>query len=177
MLTTPLINGPNGVQKMSASLDNYIGIADPPAEMYGKAMSSVDELMPQYYELLLDADRRRRTTRTRPSGSSPAGWWSAGTGRSGRSRRGRLRPHVQGQAGDRRCAGDRAAGRRPGARARAAGGQPAGGVARRGAAADRPGRVRLDGTAAAADELDVGRDRLAGAELRVGRRFARIEAA
>ncbi len=56
VLTTPLINGPNGVQKMSASLDNYIGISDPPAEMYGKAMSAVDELMPQYYDLLLDAD-------------------------------------------------------------------------------------------------------------------------
>src|SRR5436305_4858334 len=56
VLTTPLINGPNGVQKMSASLDNYIGISDAPAEMYGRAMSAVDELMPQYYDLLLDAD-------------------------------------------------------------------------------------------------------------------------
>ena len=49
VLTTPLINGPNGTQKMSASLNNYIGIAEPPSEMYGKAMSAVDELMPQYY--------------------------------------------------------------------------------------------------------------------------------
>ena len=51
ILTTPLIKGPNGTQKMSASLDNYIGISDPPAEMYGKAMSAVDELMPDYYRL------------------------------------------------------------------------------------------------------------------------------
>jgi len=56
VLTTPLINGPNGTQKMSASLDNYIGIAEPPAEMYGKAMSAVDDLMPLYYELVLDDD-------------------------------------------------------------------------------------------------------------------------
>ena len=56
VLTTPLINGPNGTQKMSASLDNYIGIAEPPAEMYGKAMSAVDELMPQYYDLCLESD-------------------------------------------------------------------------------------------------------------------------
>jgi len=52
----PLINGPNGVQKMGASLDNYIGIADPPPEMYGRAMSAVDELMPLYYDLVLDSD-------------------------------------------------------------------------------------------------------------------------
>ena len=57
VLTTPLINGLNGLQKMSASLDNYIGIAEPPAEMYGKAMSAVDEMMPQYYALCLEADQ------------------------------------------------------------------------------------------------------------------------
>src|SRR6476661_1162422 len=56
VLTTPLINGPNGVQKMSASLGNYIGIDDPPNEMYGKAMSCVDELMPTYYDLCLMDD-------------------------------------------------------------------------------------------------------------------------
>jgi tyrosyl-tRNA synthetase len=56
ILTTPLIQGPNGTEKMSASLDNYIGISDPPAEMYGKAMSAVDELMPDYYRLTLEAD-------------------------------------------------------------------------------------------------------------------------
>jgi len=56
ILTTPLIQGPNGTEKMSASLDNYIGISDPPADMYGKAMSAVDELMPDYYRLTLEAD-------------------------------------------------------------------------------------------------------------------------
>src|SRR6476661_938464 len=56
ILTTPLINGPNGTQKMSASLGNYIGITEPPQEMYGKAMSCVDELMPVYYRLVLEAD-------------------------------------------------------------------------------------------------------------------------
>jgi tyrosyl-tRNA synthetase len=56
VLTTPLIQGPNGTQKMSASLGNYIGISEPPVEMYGKAMSSVDDLMPEYYRLTLESD-------------------------------------------------------------------------------------------------------------------------
>jgi tyrosyl-tRNA synthetase len=52
----PLINGPNGVQKMSASLDNYIGIDESPNEMFGKAMSAVDEMMPDYYRYCLESD-------------------------------------------------------------------------------------------------------------------------
>ncbi len=63
VLTTPLINGPNGTQKMSASLNNYIGIAEPPAEMYGKAMSAVDELMPA---VLRAVPGERRASAGRP---------------------------------------------------------------------------------------------------------------
>lgn len=50
-IMTPLIEGLDGVQKMSKSLGNYIGIDEPPNEIYGKAMSIPDELMLRYYEL------------------------------------------------------------------------------------------------------------------------------
>jgi len=51
---TPLLEGTDGVQKMSKSLGNYIGIDETPAEMFGKVMSISDELMWRYYELLTD---------------------------------------------------------------------------------------------------------------------------
>ena len=54
VLTTPLLIGTDGKMKMSKSLGNYIGVTDPPSDMFGKAMSIPDELMPSYYSLLLD---------------------------------------------------------------------------------------------------------------------------
>jgi tyrosyl-tRNA synthetase len=54
IITTPLLEGMDGVQKMSKSLDNYIGIDEPAGEMFGKVMSVSDELMWRYYELLTD---------------------------------------------------------------------------------------------------------------------------
>jgi tyrosyl-tRNA synthetase len=50
----PLLVGTDGVQKMSKSLGNYIGVADPPQEMYGKTMSINDEMIIPYLELLTD---------------------------------------------------------------------------------------------------------------------------
>jgi tyrosyl-tRNA synthetase len=52
VLTTPLLEGLDGVQKMSKSLGNYVGIDEPPAEMFGKLMSISDDLMWRYFELL-----------------------------------------------------------------------------------------------------------------------------
>ena len=52
ILTLPLLEGLDGVNKMSKSLDNYIGITEPPQEMFGKLMSISDELMWRYYDLL-----------------------------------------------------------------------------------------------------------------------------
>ncbi len=52
VLMTPLLEGLDGVQKMSKSLGNYIGINEPPGEMFGKLMSISDELMWRYFELL-----------------------------------------------------------------------------------------------------------------------------
>jgi tyrosyl-tRNA synthetase len=54
VLTMPLIEGTDGVQKMSKSYGNYIGITEPPREMFGKVMSISDSLMWRYYELLTD---------------------------------------------------------------------------------------------------------------------------
>jgi tyrosyl-tRNA synthetase len=54
VLTMPILEGLDGVQKMSKSLGNYIGIYEAPLEMYGKVMSISDDLMWRYYELLTD---------------------------------------------------------------------------------------------------------------------------
>ncbi len=52
VMTMPLLEGLDGVQKMSKSLDNYVGITDAPEDMFGKLMSISDELMWRYFELL-----------------------------------------------------------------------------------------------------------------------------
>jgi tyrosyl-tRNA synthetase len=52
VITVPLLEGLDGVNKMSKSLDNYIGIDDAPADMFGKVMSISDELMWRYFDLL-----------------------------------------------------------------------------------------------------------------------------
>jgi tyrosyl-tRNA synthetase len=54
VMTMPLLEGLDGVQKMSKSLGNYVGINEPPAEMFGKLMSISDKLMWCYYDLLTD---------------------------------------------------------------------------------------------------------------------------
>jgi tyrosyl-tRNA synthetase len=54
VITLPLLEGLDGVQKMSKSLGNYVGIDEPPQEMFGKMMSVPDTLMLRYYELLSD---------------------------------------------------------------------------------------------------------------------------
>jgi len=54
IITTPLLEGIDGVKKMSKSYQNYVGITEPPGEMFGKIMSISDQLMLRYYELLTD---------------------------------------------------------------------------------------------------------------------------
>ncbi len=56
VLMTPLLEGLDGVKKMSKSLGNYIGIHEDPAEIFGKVMSISDELMIRYYEVLTEVD-------------------------------------------------------------------------------------------------------------------------
>ena len=59
VMTVPLLEGTDGVQKMSKSLGNAIGITEPPSQIYGKIMSIPDVLMFRYYELLTDEDLER----------------------------------------------------------------------------------------------------------------------
>jgi tyrosyl-tRNA synthetase len=56
IMTLPILPGTDGRQKMSKSLNNYVGVTDPPEEMFGKLMSVPDEAMGTYYELLLGED-------------------------------------------------------------------------------------------------------------------------
>jgi tyrosyl-tRNA synthetase len=53
ILTMPILVGIDGTQKMSKSLDNYVGVTDPPEEMFGRLMRVPDQAMPEYYRLLL----------------------------------------------------------------------------------------------------------------------------
>jgi tyrosyl-tRNA synthetase len=72
--TTPLLEGLDGVNKMSKSLGNYVGITEPPEEMFKKLMSISDELMFRYYELLTDmsvADIARMRQRIGSGGLHP----------------------------------------------------------------------------------------------------------
>jgi tyrosyl-tRNA synthetase len=61
-MVMPLLVGTDGVQKMSKSLGNYIGINEPPSEIFGKVMSISDELMWRYYELLTDRSMKEIET-------------------------------------------------------------------------------------------------------------------
>ncbi len=54
IVTMPILTGLDGVEKMSKSLNNYVGITDPPQEMYGKILSIPDKLIYDYFELLTD---------------------------------------------------------------------------------------------------------------------------
>jgi tyrosyl-tRNA synthetase len=56
ILTMPLLTGTDGERKMSKSFDNYIGLTEPPGEMYGKTLSIPDESLASWYELLLGSE-------------------------------------------------------------------------------------------------------------------------
>src|SRR5438876_11554163 len=73
--TMPLLEGLDGVQKMSKSLDNYIGIAEPPSVMYRKAMSVPDHLIVRYLQLVTDADQEELAAEERAlrEGENPRG--------------------------------------------------------------------------------------------------------
>jgi tyrosyl-tRNA synthetase len=69
----PLLEGTDGVQKMSKSLGNYIGINEPPQEIFGKVMSISDDLMWRYYELCTDLSLKEIETlrRSAEGGRNP----------------------------------------------------------------------------------------------------------
>ncbi|MBK7973765.1 MAG: tyrosine--tRNA ligase [Deltaproteobacteria bacterium] len=70
-LMMPLLEGLDGSQKMSKSLGNYVGIDEPPLDMYGKIMSISDELMKRYYELLSDCPMEELRERLAAEGANP----------------------------------------------------------------------------------------------------------
>lgn len=73
VLMMPLLEGLDGVNKMSKSLSNYIGITEPPKEMFGKVMSISDELMWRYYDLLsfMDSNQILNLKREVDQGRNP----------------------------------------------------------------------------------------------------------
>jgi len=71
VLLMPLLVGLDGVKKMSKSLGNYVGISEPPAEMFGKLMSVGDGLMPTYYELCTDVPMDEVAVLTDPNQTHP----------------------------------------------------------------------------------------------------------
>jgi tyrosyl-tRNA synthetase len=84
-LTLPVLPGLDGVQRMSKSLGNYVGVTDEPREMFGKIMSLPDRLMGAYWELVTDATEdelaaveRQRALATGASGVTPAELEQAG---------------------------------------------------------------------------------------------------
>jgi len=80
IITVPLIEGLDGVKKMSKSLGNYVGLSDEPFDMFGKAMSVPDDLMVKYFTLLTDVSQedieRLKKDRLNPSltKTSPKEW-------------------------------------------------------------------------------------------------------
>ena len=71
VITMPILVGLDGVQKMSKSKGNYIGVTDSPSEMFGKTMSIPDDLMENYFTLLTDVPVERIKTLVDPSQTHP----------------------------------------------------------------------------------------------------------
>jgi tyrosyl-tRNA synthetase len=180
ILTMPILPGTDGQRKMSKTYDNYVGVTDPPEEMFGKLMSIPDAVMDQYYLLLLgeelDPDRhpgeakrelaRRLTNRFHGEG--------AGEGAEARFDSVHVRHEVPEDV--------------PVARIDAADGEdvhlPALIASEFGISSSearrliRQGAVRVDGAVVCEDALDLPADRLAGTVLQVGkRRHRRLERA
>jgi tyrosyl-tRNA synthetase len=109
VITLPLLEGLDGVQKMSKSLGNYVGIDEPPQAMFGKIMSLPDALMLRYYELLSDIspaalaklgrdlEERRPTPPGRQGGLGPGNHRPLPRGRGGGGRGPGVRPYIPGE--------------------------------------------------------------------------------
>ena len=178
-LTMPILPGTDGVQRMSKTLGNYVGVDEPPEEIYGKTLSLPDEAMPSWYRLLLHAepepglsprDRKRLLARR-----LVARFY--GEAEAEAAERSFDRVHVEHQAPDEVESADFSA---------------ADGVAHVPAVLEEvfgmsrsegrrllaQGGVRLDGEALGEGDQDVPADRLDGALLQVGRRrFRRLRRA
>jgi tyrosyl-tRNA synthetase len=176
VLTMPILPGIDGVQRMSKSLGNYVGVTEPPDDVFGKLMRVPDAAMPVYYELLLDGE----LDADRPPVESKRGL--------ARRLTARLHGHEAAEAAEEHF--DRLHVQRelpdeiPDHVAAANGGEvhlpgllrdAFGFSASEGRRLLAQGGVKLDGEPLGAADLDLPAERLEGAVLQVGkRRFARI---
>jgi tyrosyl-tRNA synthetase len=170
ILTMPILPGTDGVARMSKSAGNYIGVDEPPEEIFGKVMSIPDEVMPTYYSLLtherFDPDEHPNQAKRRLARTLVAQFNGEGAARAAEEHFDRLfkqREVPEDVSEFPLPDGDPV--HLPALLRDAFG--VSGAEARRLLAG---GGVRLNGEALAADELDVGRDRVAGAILQIGRR-------
>ena len=175
IVTMPILPGTDGVRRMSKSLANYVGVTEPPKEIFGKLMRVPDAAMPLYYELLLgtppDPSAEPVVQKRRLARDLTARFHDPEAAAGAEARFDRL--HVQ-----RRAPSDVEEATLPAEdpvhlpALIADGFGVSRGQARRLIA---QGGVRLDGTVLAADELDVPAARLDGALIQVGkRRFRRL---
>ena len=180
ILTMPILPGLDGERRMSKSLGNYVGVTEPPEEMFGKLMSVPDAAMGTYYELLLGEEPR--PARSRPS--SRSGRWRGASWSGSTARRRPPRPSAHFDRVHKEHRPPEEIEEVALSRADLADGVvhlPAlladhFGISR--SEARRllgQGGVRLDGEPLGGGDLDVAGDRLDGAVLQVGRRkFRRI---
>ena len=176
VLTTPILPGTDGVRRMSKSLGNYVGVTEPPEEIFGKLMRVPDSVMPLYYDLLLNAEPDESTPaveRKRHMARAIAGQFHDQEAAQ-RAEAHFDRLHVTHEAPEDIEELVLAAGNDPvhlPALLRDAFGVSTS-EARRLLA---QGGVKLDGEALAGDQLDVPAERLDGGVLQVGkRRFRRL---
>jgi tyrosyl-tRNA synthetase len=178
ILTMPILPGTDGVRKMSKSYDNYVGVTDPPEEMFGKLMSIPDAVMGQYYLLLLseplNPDRHPGEAKRELARRLVARFHGEGAGDAAEARFDQV--HVRRELPD----------EIPVARISAGDGEPVHMPALIAAEFElstsearrliQQGGVRLDGEVVDADALDREPSELVGRVLQVGkRRFRRLE--
>ncbi|MGE5407571.1 MAG: tyrosine--tRNA ligase [Syntrophothermus sp.] len=180
ILTMPILVGTDGAQKMSKSLGNYVGVTDPPAEMFGKVMSIPDTAMDDYFRLLLSAERPARSAPNEAKRELARRlvdrFHGAGAGEAAESAFNRVfvEHSVPEEIADLDV--EPFAADEPGLiqlpRLIGAGFGQSSSEARR---LIKQGGVRLDGVPIAADVLELPRDQLVGRVLQVGkRRFRRL---
>jgi tyrosyl-tRNA synthetase len=177
ILTMPILPGTDGVRRMSKSLGNYVGVTDPPEEMFGKLMSVPDDAMGEYYRLLLyeepDTGRHPGEAKRELARRLVARFHDDGAAAEAEARFDRV--HVRHEAPEevpdvRAQAGDDGAVHLPALIASAFGVSTS--EARR---LLSQGGVKVDGRALDGDRLDVPLADLDGKVLQVGkRRFARV---
>jgi tyrosyl-tRNA synthetase len=177
ILTMPILPGTDGVRKMSKSYDNYVGVTDPPNEMFGKLMSIPDDVMGQYYALLLgeELDRERHPGDAKRELARRLADRFHGTG-AGEAAEARFdQVHVQGDVPDDIPSVDLDAGGDGAVHLPAVIAGQFGVSTSEARRLIGQGGVRLDGVALAPDAFDLPADQLAGKVLQVGkRRFLRI---